>query len=76
MGGFLGTLALVIAIIALILSFIAFERTGGKPDLNLQLKDLKTRFEEMRKDTTKRVEDIREETADALEKIGKAMKKD
>ena len=69
-GGFQSTLALVVSLIALILAFIAFERTGGKKDLNLQLKDLRTKIEEIKKETAKRVEDIREETADALEKIG------
>jgi hypothetical protein len=75
-GGFQSTLALIVSLIALILAFIAFERTGGKKDLNLQLKDLRTKIEEMKKETAKRVDNIREETADALEKIGKVMKKD
>jgi len=75
-GGFQSTLALIVSLIALILAFIAFERTGGKKDLNFQLKDLRTKIEEMKKETAKRVDDIREETADALEKIGKVMKKD
>lgn len=75
-GGFQATLALIISLIALILAFIAFERAGGKKDLNLQLKDLRTKIEEMKEETAKRVDDVREETADFLEKIGKAMKKD
>lgn len=75
-GGFQSTLALIVSLIALVLAFIAFERTGGKKDLNLQLKDLRTKIEVMKKETAKRVDDIREETADALEKIGKVMKKD
>jgi hypothetical protein len=75
-GGFQSSLALIVSLIALILAFIAFERTGGKKDLNLQLKDLRAKIEEMKKETAKRFDDIREETADALEKIGKVMKKD
>jgi hypothetical protein len=75
-GGFIATLALIISIIALVMAYIALERTGGDKDLDFQLRDLKTRVEELKEETAKRVDDIREETADALERIGKAMKKD
>lgn len=75
-GGFRATLALVISVIALILAAIAFERTGGKHDLNVQVQDLQTKIKQMKQETAKRVDTIREQTADALEKIGKAIKKD
>lgn len=75
-GGFRASLALVISIIALILAVIAFERTGGKNDLNIRLQDLQRKMEEMKKETAKRVDSLREETANTLEKIGKAIKKD
>ncbi len=75
-GGFRASLALVISIIALILAVIAFERTGGKNDLNIRLQDLQRKMEKMKKETAKRVDSLREETANTLEKIGKAIKKD
>lgn len=75
-GGFRASLALVISIIALILAVIAFERTGGKNDLNIRVQDLQRKMEEMKKETAKRVDSLREETANTLEKIGKAIKKD
>lgn len=75
-GGFRASLALVISIIALILAVIAFERTGGKNDLNIRVQDLQRKMEEVKKETAKRVDSLREETANTLEKIGKAIKKD
>ena len=75
-GGFRASLALVISIIALILAVIAFERTGGKNDLNIRVQDLQRKMEEIKKETAKRVDSLREETANTLEKIGKAIKKD
>lgn len=75
-GGFRATVALLISIIALILAIMAYERTGGENNLNAQIKDLKTKIEEMKRETARRVEDMREETASALERIGKAIKKD
>lgn len=74
-GGFRATLALIISIIALILAFIAFDRTGGKKDLNAQIKDLQTKIEVMKQETAQRVGKIREETANALKKIGKTIRK-
>jgi len=75
-GGLRATLALVISVIALILAIIAFVRTGGKDDLNAQIKDLHTRIEGVKQETARRVDSLREETADTLERIGKAIKKD
>lgn len=75
-GGFRATLALIISIIALILAIIAFERTGGKTQLNAQIEELKTKIEEKKRETANRVDNIREETANALEKIGRAIRKE
>lgn len=74
-GGFRATLALIISIIALILAFIAFDRTGGKNDLNAQIKDVQAKMEKMKQETAQRVDKIREETANALKKIGKTIRK-
>ncbi|MBW2146847.1 MAG: hypothetical protein JRI22_07490 [Deltaproteobacteria bacterium] len=74
-GGFSATLALVISIIALILAFVAFNRTGGMPDLNAQLKELQTRTEKMKKETTEKLDKIRRETSKTLENISQKIKK-
>jgi hypothetical protein len=74
-GGFRATVALLISIIALILAFMAFDRVGGKHDIDAEIRDLQTKIDEIKKETTKKVDDIRKETATALERIGKAVKR-
>ncbi len=75
-GGFRATLALIISIIALVLAIIAFNRTGGQEDLNAQIKDLKTKMETMKKETSEKVNKVRQETTKALEKVGIDIKKE
>lgn len=75
-GGFRATLALLISIVALIVAIIAFNRTGGQADLNAQIKDLRTKMEKMKKETSEKVSKVREETAKALEKVGIGIKKE
>ncbi len=75
-GGFRASFALIISIVALILAIVAFNQTGGQADLNAQIKDLRTKMEKMKTETSERVNKIRQETATALEKLGKAVKKE
>jgi len=75
-GGFRATLALIISIIALILAIVAFNRTGGQANLNAQVKDLRTKMEKMKNETTEKMSKVREETTKALEKIGIDVKKE
>lgn len=75
-GGFRATLALIISIIALVLAIIAFNRTGGQEDLNAQIKDLKTKMETMKKETSEKMSKVRAETTKALEKVGIDIKKE
>jgi len=74
-GGFRATLALLISIIALILSLMAYNRTGGDADLTAQITELKARMEKMKEETSETVDRVRQETADALENIGQALRK-
>jgi TolA-binding protein len=75
-GGFRSTLALLIAIIALILSLMAFNRTGGQTDLKAQIDELQGRIEKMKKETAEKVNKVRQETSKALEKIGIDVEKE
>jgi len=84
-GAFRATLALIISIIALVVAIVAFNRTGGQADLNAQVKDLRTKMEKMKKETTDKMSKVettdkmskvRQETAKALEKIGIEVKKE
>jgi hypothetical protein len=75
-GGFRATLALIISIIALILAIIAYQSTGKEATLNERIKDLHTKIETMKQETSKKLDKLRNETADTLGKIGKSMKKE
>ena len=73
-GGFRATLALIISIIALVLSILAYNRTGDQNTLNAQINNLQTKMNEVKKETAEQLDKIRQETGQVLEKIGKAMK--
>lgn len=75
-GGFRATLALIISIIALILAIIAYNSVGRGVDLNAQIKDIQTKMENMKQETTKTIDRLRNETATTLEKIGEVIKKE
>ena len=74
-GGFRATLALIISIIALILSIMAYTSTGQEEDLRARIKDLQTRMESMKQESSKQIDKLRGETANALEKLSDAVKK-
>jgi hypothetical protein len=75
-GGFRATLALIIAIVALIFALIAFDRTGGQADLDVQVEDLQKRMEKMKQETSERVDKVRKDTKKILERIGVDVKKE
>ena len=74
-GGFRATLALIVSLLALILSLIAYSQTSTEADLKGQITELQTRMEKMKQDTSMKLDKVREETADTLEKMGQALKK-
>ncbi len=80
-GGFRATFALIIAVIALVLAIISYQRTGGLVDLNDQVEALQKKTDTLKKETIQQVENLEEktkrlkqETGEALEKLGKKMK--
>lgn len=75
-GGFRATLALIISVIALILSFLAYSSTGKEEDLRARIKDLQATIEVMKQETSKKMDTLRSETADTLEKLSKSLKKE
>jgi uncharacterized membrane protein (DUF106 family) len=74
-GGFRATLALIISIIALILSIMAYTSMGKEEDLRARIKDLQTKMESMKHESSKQMDKLRGETANALEKLSNAVKK-
>ena len=75
-GGFRATLALIISIIALVLAFLAYSSPGKEEDLRARIRDLQATMENMKEETSKKMDKLRGETADALEKLGKSIKKE
>ena len=75
-GGFRATLAFIISLIALILSLVAYSKTSTNADLKGQIKELQTKIENMKQDTSIKFDKVRQETAKTLEKMGRALKKE
>ena len=74
-GGFRATLALIISIIALILSIMAYLSTTKEEELLGRIKNLQTGMDQIKQESSKQFDKLRDETADALEKLGKTVKK-
>ena len=74
-GGFRSTLALLLSIIALVVSILAYNRIDSEKDLKAQLKDIQAKMEKMKQETSATLDNVRQETADTLEKLGQAIKK-
>ena len=70
-------ITLLIAVVALILSILAYQRTGGAPDFKRMLEsrpssgDLKKQVESL----VAMTDALREKTADALDRLEKAVRK-
>jgi hypothetical protein len=75
-GGFRATVALIISLIAIILSFLAYSSTGKEEDLRNRIKELQAKIEVMKQETSKKMDMLRNETADTLEKMSKSLKKE
>ncbi len=74
-GGFRATLALLISIIALILSIVAYTTITSEEEFNVRIKSLQTNLEKMKQESLKQIEKLRDETGNVLEKLGKTVKK-
>jgi len=69
-------ITLLIAVVALVLSILAYQRTGGTAELKRQIDsassgDLKKQMETL----TTIVDSLRDKTADALERLEKTIRK-
>jgi hypothetical protein len=80
-GEFRATLALIIAVIALIFSIVSYQRTGGLAGLNDRIKTLQRSTDTLKKETIQQMEKLEEktkkytkETGEALEKLGKTLR--
>lgn len=74
-GGFRATLALLISIVALVLAFLAYQRTAGDEDLGKRVREIQTKLDEMRSESSERIDTLREEVGKVLERMGTAVRK-
>lgn len=75
-GGFRATLALIIAVIAIILSFLAYTASEKEQGMKARISDLQTTMEKMKAESTEQLDKLRNETAKALEKMSNVLKKE
>jgi uncharacterized protein YxeA len=74
-GGFRATLALLISVIALIISVVAYYKTADQTDFNAKITDIQNKMEKIKEDTADRVNKIRQETTNVIDKLGKEIKR-
>ena len=74
-GGFRATLALLISIIALILSILAYHRTGTQADLRAEITNLNAKIKKMGQETSERMNKVIQDTGKALGKISEKIEK-
>ncbi|MBW2000389.1 MAG: hypothetical protein JRJ29_20825 [Deltaproteobacteria bacterium] len=74
-GGFRATLALLLSLVALALSVLAYTRTTSESELKAQIRELQGKIESMKQETAVMVDRLRQETANTLAKLEEVMKK-
>ena len=75
-GGFRATLALIISVIALVVSILAYMSSEREGELNARIRDLRATVEKMKEESAEQLNKMRNETAKALEKMSQAVKQD
>jgi uncharacterized tellurite resistance protein B-like protein len=75
-GGLRATVALILSIFALLSSVYAVNRTVSRAEINSEIKIVQKKLNVMKQELAERYDDARHETAEAVEKIGKAFKKE
>jgi hypothetical protein len=73
-GGFRATLALIISIIALIVSIVTYSSLSRDEGLNSQIKNLQATIERMKTESAGQLNRLRNETAQTLEKMSNALR--
>ena len=74
-GGFRATIALLISVIALIISIMAYYKTAEQADFNAKITDIQNKLENIKKDTSDKVNKIRQETTKVIDKLGIEIKR-
>ena len=72
-GRFRSTLALIFSIIALALSYMAYSSSQEENDLSKSMKELQTKVEGLKQESSKQIDKLRGETANALEQLSEKV---
>jgi len=75
-GGFRATLALIIAVIALIVSILAYTSSKEEQGMKARISSLQATMEKMKTESVEQLDKLRKETAKALENMSNALKKE
>lgn len=75
-GGFRATLALIISVIALLISIFSYTSSEKEKDLNARIQEFQTKIEKMKAESSEQIDKLRNETSKALEKLSQALKKE
>jgi len=75
-GGFRATLALILSILALVVSLLAYSAAGNDKQLKTHIAELQAAIERMKSESSRELGDLRNETAKALEELSQAVKKE
>lgn len=75
-GGFRATLALIISLIALIVSILTYMSSEREGELNARIRDLQARMENLKTESVEQLNNLRDETAKALEDMSRAVKRE
>jgi uncharacterized membrane protein (DUF106 family) len=74
-GGFRATLALVISVVALIFSILAYTSSGREAELRTRIQDLQAAMEKVKTESAVQLEKLRNETAEILNTMSETIKK-
>jgi uncharacterized membrane protein (DUF106 family) len=75
-GGFRATLALIISVIAILISIFSYTSSEKERDLNARIQEFQTKIEKMKAESAEQIDKLRNETSKALEKLSQAVKKE
>jgi hypothetical protein len=74
-GGFRATLALILSILALVVSLLAYSAAGNNKQLKTHIAELQDAMERLKSESARKLGDLQNETAKALEDLSEAVKK-
>ncbi len=75
-GGLRSTLAFLMSLVALILSFLAYTASDRESQLTGHIEELQEKLDGVKIESAKKIDELRNETSEALSKMSHALKKD